>query len=110
MWAVGRYYLFRLLDSGARYVLGCDPYPLFFFQHMIFRQYTSCLPLSYCPVGWQGMHGLDGVFDTVLCMGILYHQKDVSVCLNRLIDMIKPGGRLVLETLIVEVEQLTCNQ
>ena len=41
-------------------------------------------------------------FDTVLCMGILYHRRSPLDTLLQVHRMMVPGGQLVLETLILE--------
>ncbi len=45
-----------------------------------------------------------GFFDTVFCMGIIYHQRDPEVVLRRVARMLRCGGELVLETLIIAGE------
>ena len=47
------------------------------------------------PVSWS-------VFDTVFSMGILYHRRQPINHLRELHSLLKPGGELVLETLIVD--------
>ena len=43
-------------------------------------------------------------FDTVFSMGVLYHRKSPIDHLYELKGALKPGGELVLETLVVEGE------
>jgi tRNA (mo5U34)-methyltransferase len=47
---------------------------------------------------------MPGCFDTVFCMGILYHQRDPGQVLARLRQLLDCGGQLVLETLILNRE------
>jgi 2-polyprenyl-3-methyl-5-hydroxy-6-metoxy-1,4-benzoquinol methylase len=44
---------------------------------------------------------LDEYFDTVFCMGILYHQREPRAALARIGQLLRPGGELVLETLVL---------
>jgi ubiquinone/menaquinone biosynthesis C-methylase UbiE len=39
----------------------------------------------------------DGMFDVVVCVGVLAHVSDVDDAIRRLADLTRPGGRLVLE-------------
>jgi tRNA (mo5U34)-methyltransferase len=41
-------------------------------------------------------------FDTVFSMGILYHRRSPMDHLRELRQLLKPGGQLVLETLVIE--------
>ena len=44
-------------------------------------------------------------FDTVFSMGILYHRRSPIEHLNQLRDALRPGGELVLETLVIEGDE-----
>ena len=41
-------------------------------------------------------------FDTVFSMGILYHRKDPVAHIRELGKLVRPGGEVVLETLVIE--------
>ena len=41
-------------------------------------------------------------FDTVFSMGVLYHRRSPMDHLQELKDCLRPGGQLVLETLVIE--------
>ncbi len=41
-----------------------------------------------------------GAFDTVLSLGVLYHRREPLTHLKELIGCLRPGGQLVLETLV----------
>ena len=45
---------------------------------------------------------LPQTFDTILSMGVLYHRRDPLQHLMTLKRLLKPGGELLLETLVVE--------
>ena len=44
-------------------------------------------------------------FDTVFSMGVLYHRRSPFDHLLELRDALRPGGELVLETLVIEGEK-----
>jgi tRNA (mo5U34)-methyltransferase len=48
-----------------------------------------------------------GGFDTVFSLGVLYHRRSPIDHLKELLSFTKPGGELVLETLVVEGDQNT---
>ena len=43
-------------------------------------------------------------FDIVFSMGLLYHQRNPSKHINDLKDMLKEGGKLIIETIILPDE------
>jgi len=47
-------------------------------------------------------------FDTVFSMGVLYHRREPLDHLQALRAALRPGGELVLETLVVEGDDTRC--
>ena len=93
------YYGWRMLEAGAREVLGIDPTLVFLYQHLaasIFlgRERNRVLPLSF-----EEMTPAES-FDVVFSMGVLYHRRDPLAHLKALKQYLTRGGTLVLETLI----------
>ncbi len=54
------------------------------------------------PLRLEALPEMESFFDTVFCMGILYHQRDPEAALRRIARLLRSGGELVLETLVVE--------
>lgn len=100
------YHMFRLLGAGAELVIGADPSLLFLVQFMICKKYSGNLPVHLLPIGIESMPEMQ-CFDTVLSMGVLYHRKSPFDFLRRLKYLLKPGGELVLETLVIEGDRNT---
>ncbi len=106
------YYLYRMLGAGAEVAVGIDPTQLFLAQFRALDQYLGAaravvLPLcsaDLANVGWKS--GLLG-FDTVFSMGVYYHCRDPARHLRELAGFLRPGGELVLETLILREEDDT---
>ncbi|MCB1692388.1 MAG: tRNA 5-methoxyuridine(34)/uridine 5-oxyacetic acid(34) synthase CmoB [Pseudomonadales bacterium] len=95
------YYLLRMLGEGAAFALGIDPTILFTYQ---FRAMTRCLPnlmAEILPLRSEDLPPL-AVFDTVFSMGVLSHRREPSTHLAELYGFLRPGGELVLETLVTE--------
>ncbi|MBT6769368.1 MAG: DUF1698 domain-containing protein, partial [Opitutales bacterium] len=61
-------------------------------------------PAWVIPFGIEQLPPSLPVFDTVFSMGVLYHRRSPLDHLIELREMLKPGGELVLETLVVEGE------
>lgn len=102
------YYLFRMQSAMPGVVLGIDPYRRYYLQYCLLQHYIRTPRGFALPVGLEDLHFMGHWFDTVFCMGILYHRRSPLDCLTRLKDLLRPGGELVLETLIVEDEAEIC--
>jgi len=96
------YYLWRMLGEGARLALGVDPSWLYFFQFQVMQKYIQSSKTMVLPLGVEELPAnLNGV-DTVFSMGLLYHRRDPLEHLKRLNDFLRPGGQVVLETLVID--------
>lgn len=118
------YYGWHMLRAGATEVVGIDPTVLFFYQHLAMARYfaplhpngkNQVLPLSLedlnstdnTPVGGKGQPDADAHgFDSVFSMGVLYHRRDTLAHLRELREQLRPGGTLVLETLVCQTHDL----
>lgn len=95
------YYGLRMLGKGAKLVVGIDPSLLYVMQYEAIRCYFPTTQAYVLPLGVQHLPEKLQGFDTVFSMGILYHQRSPLHHLQTLRDTLKPGGELVLETLII---------
>ena len=99
------YHCMRLFGAGAERVIGIDPSAKFVYQFQVFKKYCPGIPVDVLPLGIEHMPAELHVFDTVLSMGVIYHRRDPVEHLRELAGCLKPGGRLALETLVVEAEE-----
>ena len=100
------YYLFRMLGAGAEIAVGVDPTRLFLYQFMALQKLLPQNNAFYLPLRSEHLPAFNS-FDTVFSMGVLYHRRSPFEHLNELLSFLKPGGELVLETLIVPGEAST---
>ncbi len=93
--------------NGAKLVIGIDPGRLFYYQYKVIRHFLKPfdLPFYMLPLGIQHLTANLQGFDTVFSMGIFYHRKSPFEHLSELKACLKPGGELVLETLVVDGEE-----
>ena len=101
------YYLFRMQTDAPRFAIGLEPYLTFYFQFQALQRYIRAPRVHCLPVRFDDFPVLDGFFDTVFCMGILYHSRSPLDMLARIRAQLNKDGELVLETLIVEGEEDT---
>ncbi len=98
------YYMYRMLEHQPKWVMGVDPTLAFFSQYLAFQKLKHTPEMLYLPVGSEKLNGIPRFFDTVFCMGILYHRKSPFEFIRELQSYTKPGGKLVIETLMVPGE------
>ncbi|WP_227429233.1 tRNA 5-methoxyuridine(34)/uridine 5-oxyacetic acid(34) synthase CmoB [Psychrobacter sp. I-STPA6b] len=108
------YHGWRMTGAGAKMVVIIDPSCLFYHQFMAIRHFIGGFDdytTHFIPVGLEALpatteqHGQ--LFDTVFCMGVLYHRPSPFEHLQQLKNQLRTGGELVLETLVVEGDKTT---
>ena len=105
------YHCWRMADAGARQVIGIDPTMLFLAQFLAIRRLLKPMEpalaqrVELLPVGIEALPGKLRAFDTVFSMGVLYHRRSPIDHLFELRDALRPGGQLVLETLVVDGDE-----
>ncbi len=95
------YHMWRMLGEGANAVFGIDPTALFLAQFHVLQHFIRHDDIHFLPLGVEQMQALNA-FDTVFSMGVLYHRRDPITFLEQLKQQLRPGGELVLETLVVD--------
>jgi tRNA (mo5U34)-methyltransferase len=96
------YYAWRMLGAGAAFVLGVDPTLRFLAQFRAVQHYLRDPRALLLPLRAEDLPPRLASFDTVFSMGVLYHRRAPFEHLGELFDALRPGGELVLETLVVE--------
>jgi tRNA (mo5U34)-methyltransferase len=96
------YHCWRMLGDGAAEVIGIDPTPLFVVQFWALQKYLQQDNIWVLPVAMEKVPTKLQAFDTVFSMGVLYHRRSPLDHLQELKDGLRPGGQLVLETLVIE--------
>jgi tRNA (mo5U34)-methyltransferase len=98
------YHGWRMLGEGAELVLGIDPTLVFTMQYQLMQHFIDTDKHFVVPIGIEHMPDNLAWFDTVFSMGVLYHRKSPLSHLLELRSCLKPGGELVLETLVIDGE------
>ena len=96
------YHLWRMMGAGARRAIGIDPTLLSVAQFFAVKQCAGAIPAYVLPLGIDDVPRGLRAFDTVFSMGVLYHRRSPLDHLLELKDCLRPGGELVLETLVIE--------
>ncbi|KUJ84620.1 tRNA 5-methoxyuridine(34)/uridine 5-oxyacetic acid(34) synthase CmoB [Microbulbifer flavimaris] len=97
------YHCWRLLGAGARQVIGIDPSAKYVAQFYAMKKYLGWdRRVDLLPLGIEALPANLRAFDTTLSMGVLYHRRSPMDHLRELRETLRPGGQLVLETLVID--------
>jgi tRNA (mo5U34)-methyltransferase len=96
------YYGWRMLGAGARLVVGIDPTLRYVMQYAALAHFIGPVANYVLPLRLEQLPTGSGGFDTVFSMGVLYHRRDPLEHLACLKDHLRPGGQVVVESLVVD--------
>lgn len=99
------YHCWRMKGAGAKLVLGVDPSLLFACQFAAIQHYAKEPDIHLLPIGMEHLPPKSDWFDTVFSMGVLYHRRSPIDYLKELHAQLRPGGELVLETLVIDGDE-----
>lgn len=95
------WYALRMREHGARFVLGVDPTLLYVMQFLAVSELSATSGVQVLPLRLQELPAVSRAFDTTFSMGVLYHQRSPLEHLRELRDTLRPGGQLLLETIVL---------
>lgn len=96
------YYMFRMAQANPAMVLGLEPYLTYYFQFRLLQHYARSQALYALPLKFEELPPFPNYFDTVFSMGVLYHQRSPLDSLQAIGQVLRAGGEMVLETLVLE--------
>lgn len=99
------YFMFRLLEKNPRFVVGLDPTWRYYFNFLLLQKYAREPRLHIEPLGWDQLSLLRNVFDTILCMGIVYHHRDPILVLEACYNSLRKGGVALIESMTIPLSR-----
>jgi tRNA (mo5U34)-methyltransferase len=97
------YYLFRMLQESPKELVGFDPSPLYYLQFKFLDKFIKS-GITYELLGVEHLKDYEKKFDTIFCLGVLYHRSDPINTLKSLYKGLKKNGELILDTFMIEGE------
>lgn len=101
------YYLFRMQAQHPARLVGFDPSPLYYSQFRFLDRFFRS-GIRYELLGVEHVEHYEEPFDTLFCLGVLYHRSDPVATLKSLRKGLKKGGELYLDTFMIEGEGEYC--
>ena len=83
-------------------VVGVDPLLINVLQFQLIRKLQGDAPVYVIPIGLEHIPAETKAFDSVFSMGVLYHRKRPIDHIYSLKSLLRPGGELCLESLVIE--------
>jgi tRNA (mo5U34)-methyltransferase len=102
------YYMFEAHKHNPKVVIGLDPSALFFSQFQAIQAFYKKDKVQVLPMGWDDLDLFEAWADVLFCFGILYHHPEPKHLLKTLKACLKPGGCLLLETLVLNKKGSHC--
>ena len=104
------YFCWRMAFQNPKIVIGIDPSQLFHMQFLAIKKLSNFFnekkiivdKVWHFPLGIEDLPMGSICFDTIFSMGVLYHRKFPEEHLKTIKQLLRPGGELVLETLILD--------
>ena len=101
------YYLFRMLSQDPKKLIGFDPSAIYYSQFQFMNHFIKS-DIEYEMLGVEHVEFYEHKFDTLFCLGVLYHRSDPVAMLKSLFKGLNKGGELILDTFMIDGEGEMC--
>jgi tRNA (mo5U34)-methyltransferase len=101
------YYMFRMLTHEPELLVGFDPSALYKTQFDFINHFVKS-DIKYELLGVEHFPFYEHKFDTVFCLGVLYHRSDPVGMMKDLAKGVEKGGELFLDTFIIDGDDDIC--
>ncbi len=101
------YYLFRMQEDSPKSLVGFDPSPLYKTQFDFINHFAKS-EIVYELLGVEHLEFYEEKFDTIFCLGVLYHRSDPVAMLKSLYRGLDKQGEVILDTFYIEGDDDMC--
>jgi len=101
------YYLFRMLLQEPKKLIGFDPSAIYYSQFQFINHFIKS-EIVYELLGVEHVEFYEHKFDTLFCLGVLYHRSDPVAMLKSLFKGLIKGGEFILDTFMIDGEGEIC--
>ena len=98
------YYMFRMLEDKPKSLVGFDPSPLYKTQFDFINHFVKS-SIVYELLGVEHVEFYEEKFDTIFCLGVLYHRSDPVAMLKQLFKGLDKKGEVILDTFYIDGEE-----
>ncbi len=101
------YYLFRMLSQKPKKLIGFDPSAIYYSQFQYLNHFIQS-NIVYELLGVEHVAFYEHKFDTLFCLGVLYHRSDPVAMLKSLFNGLNKNGELILDTFMIDGDEEIC--
>jgi len=101
------YYLFRMQEDNPSLLVGFDPSALYKTQFDLINHFAKT-EIIYELLGVEHLPFYEEKFDTLFCLGVLYHRSDPVGMLKSLYKGLDKQGEVFLDTFMIDGEDEIC--
>ncbi len=98
------YYLFRMQEDSPSALVGFDPSALYKTQFDFINHFAKT-DIRYELLGVEHLPYYEEKFDTIFCLGVLYHRSDPVAMLKQLHNGLESEGEVYLDTFMIDGEE-----
>ena len=98
------YYLFRMQEDAPKSLVGFDPSALYKTQFDFINHFVKS-EIVYELLGVEHLEFYEEKFDTIFCLGVLYHRSDPVMMLKSLFKGLDKEGEVYLDTFYISGEE-----
>ena len=98
------YYMFRMLEDKPKLLVGFDPSPVYKLQFDFINHFVKS-NIVYELLGVEHVEFYEEKFDTIFCLGVLYHRSDPVAMLKQLFKGLDKKGEVILDTFYIDGEE-----
>ena len=91
------YFMFRMAHQQPACVIGFEPVAKHFWNFQLIQNLVQQDMLSFELLGVEHIHFYPNFFDTIFCLGIIYHNPDPINLLRRLRQALAPKGEIIID-------------
>ena len=98
------YYMFRMLEDEPKLLVGFDPSPVYKTQFDFINHFVKS-EIVYELLGVEHVEFYEEKFDTIFCLGVLYHRSDPVAMMKQLYKGLDKQGEVILDTFYIDGEE-----
>ena len=91
------YFMFRMAAQQPELVIGFEPYTKHFWNFQLIQNIVKQKMLAFELLGVEHIHYYSQFFDTIFCLGILYHHTDPIGLLRKMREALAPKGEIIID-------------
>jgi tRNA (mo5U34)-methyltransferase len=100
------YFMFRMLEQKPKLVIGMDPNVKAWIEFHTLQLFAAQRNLTLEILTTDHVDMFPNTFDTMFCLGVVYHCADPIAALRKIHASLKPGGELILDCQCIPEEAI----